>query len=359
MAMANLPNPIPLWDITSDYYGPALVATGFVIDAASEKAGHIIQAPKTGNISKVGFYVAAHTTGATLDVRLETVSGTTGMPTGTLFGTNTSGTVATTATGWYECTLTAAAAVSKGDRIALVVAQPSTSSGNCAIGDHSWFYPGQSNNFPKGANYVSSWAIQASLRRPVIYPVYDDNTYGFIPKNLPITAISTSFTLSTSTTPDEVGNRFVLDVPTRVAGARLYMNPGGDAKDFTLKIYDNSNTVVATETFDSSLFASGYGMWMDVFFDAAVDLVAGTYRITVLPTTTSSMTIIHCTMPSATGVRSAMPGGENTYWTERTDAGAWTDTNTRFMGLTPLASGFDDGAGAGGLAANPIRGFVV
>lgn len=361
MTMVQLPAPIPLWDITSNSVTMSVASSGFVIDAASEKAGLIMQAPKTGSVDKIGFYVGAHTTGATLDARVETVSATTGMPSGTLFGTNTSGTVATTATGWYEVTLTAAANVTIGDNLALVVAQPSSSPGNCAIGDLvNYFGQSSSNGLPYGANFVSSWAVASTYRRPLIFLGYDDSTYGFCPLNMPVTAVNAAYTFNSTSTPDEVGNRFNALVPMRIVGARAYINPAADSRDYTLKFYDNAGTLLASRTIDTAIASGGTYLWFDLLFTAPVDISAGVHRMTILPTTASNIGTGHLTISSATGARYAMPGGVDTYWTERTDAGSFSDTNTRLHLLTPLVQGFDDAAGGGGgLAANPIRGFVA
>lgn len=360
MAMTDLGIVTPLWD--QGGYGlsaTTISSAGYVIDAASEKAGLMLQAPKTGNISKIGFYVSTHTTGATLDCRVETLSATTGLPSGTLFGTNTSGTVATTATGWYESTLTAAAAVTRGDRIGLVVAQPSSSPGSCAIGYLSAFFAGQNyHGFPFGGNYVSSWAASTG-HRPIIYAGYDDGTWGRCPWNLPVTAITPASSFNSSSTPDEIGNRFNALVPMRIAGVRLMVNPAGDGRDFTLVLYDGSSSVLATETFDSGQWYASAAYWGDFFFDAAVDISAGVHRIALKPTTTGNNQYGYFDVNN-TAHLSAVQSGADTYHTGRTDGGAWTDTNTRVALIIPLVSGFDNGAGGGGgLAANPIRGFVA
>lgn len=349
---------MPLWDVGETLSTVAVSSTGFVIDAASEKAGLIFAAPKTGNISKIGFYVAAHTTGATLDCRVETISATTGLPTGTLFGTNTSGTVATTATGWYESTLTAAAAVTMADRLALVVSQPSSSAGNCAIGDCPGMFTGADyHGFPFGGNYVASWA--AVGRRPIIYAGYDDGTWGYCPFNMPITSITPTSSLNSSTTPDEVGNRFTLPVPARIVGVRALINPAGDGRDFTITLYDSSSSVLAQRTYDSGQYRAAASYWSDFFFSSAVDASAAMHRIALKPTTTSNNQYGYFDV-SNTAHLSAIQSGANTYHTQRTDGGAWTDTNTRVALMIPLVSGFDNGAGGGGgLAANPIRGFVA
>ena len=361
MAMTDLGIVVPLWEQGGYASSSANVSSsGYVIDAASEKAGLIMQAPKTGNISKIGFYVAAHTTGATLDCRVETISATNGLPTGTLFGTNTSGTVVTSATGWYESTLTAAAAVTKGDRMSLVVAQPSSSPGSCAIGFVSGFFAGVNyHGFPFGGNYVSSWA-SANGTRPIIYAGYDDGTWGRCPWNLPISSITPTSSFNSSSTPDEVGNRFNALVPMRIVGARLLVNPAGDARDFTIVLYDGSSSVLATETFDSGQFYNNVAAyWADLIFDAAVDISTGVHRIALKPTTTSNNQYGYFDVNN-TAHLSAVQSGADTYHTGRTDGGAWTDTNTRVAMIIPLVSGFDNGAGGGGgLAANPIRGFVA
>ncbi|MCC7186195.1 MAG: DUF4082 domain-containing protein, partial [Acidobacteria bacterium] len=360
MTMTALPTPIPLWDITSNMAAPSLVSSGFVIDAASEKAGLVMEAPKTGNISKIGFYLPTVTTGATLDARLESVSSTTGLPSASLFAANTDGTVVSvTATpAWLEATLTAAAAVTKGERIALVVAQPAAGSGSCAVGNiANWWGSGNAHGIPFGANYVASWAASSGFRCPLIFPVYDDNTYGYCPQNMPITAINLAYTWNSSSTPDEVGNRFDLVVPTRIVGARLFFNPAGDGRDFTLRLYDSGGTQLATRTFDSAQYANSTYLWADLLFTSPVDCSAGVHRMTILPTTVSNNGTGHITIPSATGARYAMPGGVDTYWTERTDAGAFSDTNTRMMLMTPLVQGFDNAAGGGGGDTGGLRRF--
>lgn len=351
--------PFPLHEIVGHTNQSAISATGFVIDAASEKAALIFQAPKTGTVNKIGFVVAAHTTGATLECEIQTVSASTGFPTGTKVGSSTTGTVATTATGFYEATLSTGASVTKGTLYALVVAQPSAASGNCAIGDlvNHFGSTGQ-QNFPYGAAYASSWAMASNARRPLIFPGYNDSTYGFVPLNPPVTAVS-STTFNSGSTPDEVGNRFTTVAPLRIAGIRLAVNPAADGRDFTVKLLDSGGSTLATKTIDTGQFGQSAYAWADLYFDASVECPAGTYRITITPTTGSNIVVGWFTMPSATGIRHASPGGVDTYWTERTDGGSWTDTTTRIAQLSPLIDGLDDAAGGGsGLAANPLGGFV-
>ena len=94
MTLATIP-PIALWDLCGHSTQGAVVATGFVMDAANEAAAYIFDVTKTGTLNKIAFYVAAHTTGATLECEVQTISATTGLPTGTKVGSSTTATVAT------------------------------------------------------------------------------------------------------------------------------------------------------------------------------------------------------------------------------------------------------------------------
>jgi len=62
-----------------------------IIDAAGEKVAFIFEAPKTGTIDRLLFRTLGVTSGATVDVRLETIDASNGHPSGTLWGTDTNG----------------------------------------------------------------------------------------------------------------------------------------------------------------------------------------------------------------------------------------------------------------------------
>jgi hypothetical protein len=92
---------------------------------------YIFRAPKTGTITKVGFRTVTVITGATVDVRLETVSATDGHPTGSLVGTNANASQVIADTNdnvFFTVTLTAGASVTAGDVLAVVVVAPATGS---------------------------------------------------------------------------------------------------------------------------------------------------------------------------------------------------------------------------------------
>jgi hypothetical protein len=77
------------------------------------------------------------------------------------------------------------------------------------------------------------------------------------------------------------------------------------------------------------------------------ELAAGTYRLIFKPTTTSHVTLYHYDVPSNAHFAAAEVG-IGWYYTQRTDGGSWTDTDTKrpLMGL--LFDGVDVSGGGGG-----------
>jgi hypothetical protein len=175
---------------------PNRSTTQMLIDAAGEKAGWVLRAPKTGNIRKVGFGLYTVTTGATMDVRIETVDMSTGFPTGTLWGTNTNASQVILDTDdykWFTTQLTSDAAVTRNDLIAVVIVNPQTSYGNMIIP----VFSDDSRQLPYSAWYQAAWS---RLGGPIMALEYSDGSYESIPGIWPIKATNTVTFNSGSTT---------------------------------------------------------------------------------------------------------------------------------------------------------------
>jgi hypothetical protein len=128
---------------------------------------------------------------------------------------------------------------------------------------------------------------------------------------------------------------------------------GVDA-DIDLVLYDSDgSTVLKSVSVDASLPPSSSVRAMGHLFDTSVDLAANTYyRAVIKPTSGSSITFRYLSMSSATW-RQQLPGGEEFEMTERTNGGAWTETNTKRPAISLIVEAFDDGAGGGGLLRHP------
>src|SRR3990172_7441976 len=117
---------------------PAVQAIA-TVDANTEAGAAIFQISKSGNIKKAYFAVTTLTASGDVEVRLETVSGTNGNPTGTLYHANATVTITVSATGEQTATFATAFAVTQGDVVALVVIRNSgTFNGVLGLGNNWW-----------------------------------------------------------------------------------------------------------------------------------------------------------------------------------------------------------------------------
>lgn len=332
--------------------GPNVPASAFTLDAASEKAALVFRSTVTKSIRKVHFRTGTVTTGATVDVRIETVSSA-GDPSGTLFGTNTnvSHVIADANDNAWLLTaaLTADAAVTQGGLVAVVIVNPAVSPGNFTIANYGDDV--NSGGFPYGDLFTSSWAKQGN-GCPLIYVEYSDGTYeaiyGITPNGAPIN----TRTFNNTSTPDERGSKFKLPFPCRVSGCWLWADTDGD---YDVVLYDTdgstilgnggsgSTVVVGNAVTNRSANQSGFHYHA---FKAAVTLAKDVfYRLTVLPTTTTSLIMYDFDVPTV-AMLDMFSGGQNMHATERTDAGAWTDTPTQRAYLGLFVDQLDDGVSA-------------
>lgn len=342
MAITEFGGAIPFPGVM--YRQAGVSASGLTIDADTERAAAVFQAPKTGTISKVGFRTGNVATGATVDVRLETVDAANGDPTGTLWGTDTN---ASQVIGngddntWFLTTLTAGAAVTKGDILARVIANGT--GGNIEI-DHLVNTSGGS--FPYLDLFTAAWA-KSSQVAPILALEYNDGSYEWASGVLPI-ATATGATFNSGSTPDERGNIFSsFPFKARVTGCWVSIDADNASE---IRLYQVGNdTPLATHTILAGQRGGTAQSVHHILFSSAVDLFRGqSYRLAVRPTTASNI-ILHQVTVSTAAIMAAMTGGTNIHLTTRTDGATtggtlndgWTQTTTaRFlMGL--YISGFD------------------
>lgn len=318
-----------------------------LLDAGDEKHGSIFRIPKTGTVSKIHWRTGTVTTGATVDVRLETIDAS-GDPSGTLHAANTNGAQVVADANdnaTFTTALTAGASVTKGQERAVVIVNPTVSPGNFNVS----VFADNTNHFPYTDLFTTVWAKSSSS--PVIALEYDDGSYVPIICCFPCALLPETL-FNTTTTPDEIGIIFSLTVPVRASGVWLWtdLDSPGD-----VKLYDSDgSTVLASTSLDPAKDQAITSDLMFFHFSSTISLLKNTnYRLTLLPTTTTSLRIQEFTV-AAVAIMDAFPGGQAIHRTHRTDAGAWTETTTQrpFMGL--IIDGLDDGVGAGGGAAMVI-----
>ena len=316
------------------------------IDATAEKVGIVMQVPKTGNWRTIYFHLSDVTGTHTLRYSVQGL-GTDGNPNGTIAASGTG----TAANGWFSLTLSADHAVTRGDFIAVVCDFSAYTSGGVGVTTANI----QDFLFPYCTHFTAAWAKQG--RSGCVAIAYDDGTFACIPGVYPL-AIS-DLTYNSGSTPDEAGLIFQLPYPCKVLGMNVTIRQITGLPDFDL--YDSDGTtVLQTCSITDADFTNGTTGTYQVIFDSSSTLSANTnYRLVMKPTTASNVRLVYGDAPTAASL-DGMPGGQQFHWTQRTNAGAWTETTTRRPLIGLLLDANDDGAGGGGgLAANPLGGFAT
>jgi len=325
---------------------PNRSTTQMLIDAAGEKAGWVLRAPKTGNIRKVGFGLYTVTTGATVDVRIETVDTSTGFPTGTLWGTNTNASQVILDTDdfkWFTTQLTGDAAVTRNDLIAVVIVNPQTSYGTMIIP----IFSDEESQFPYSVWYQTSWG---KYNGPIMALEYSDGSYEGIPGIWPMKAAST-VTFNSGSATKLRGLRFKLPFPARITGVEFHTLAVAGA-DFTVQLYgSDGSTLLGSVAQDGDLNRNGSSAFPSrLLFDSPVEVAKDVYyRIVIKPTTGTNVTIYDYDVETA-AIMDAAPGGQNFHYTSAntaTPAGEsdWTNTLTKRPFLNIIIDGLPDGSG--------------
>lgn len=317
-----------------------------LLDAAGEKAAFVFAAPKSGTIDRVCFRTVAVTTPTNTDVRIESIADASGDPSGSLWAANTNATVASgsmLANTWIEATLTAGAVVVAGDVIAVVIAPSGTPNLNIGRFATTATLFGLPYSDIFGASWVKSGNTFAGAVR------YSDGSYPHIPSVWPATNLATQGLTSTGT-PDEIGNVINLPFRCRVSGIQADTASTSSTSNQSFQIYDASDNLLASKNWDANALqgANTILQTLDtpVILEPNVD-----YRVTAKALTTTNRTFRYLDVTS-TALAAALPMGHRCYYTQRTDLGAWSDTVTRRLGMGLIIDQLEDGAGGG--AASPV-----
>lgn len=358
MALTSIPG--GMW-IPGIYGYQYPVYSSLLIDAADEKAGAIVQVPKTGTITKIGFRTSTVTAGATVDVRAESVSAATGHPSGTLLSANSNGAQVINDTDdntWFTTALTSGAAVTQGDEIALVVSNPSVSFGNMQI---TAMYAAhwaavQYTQFPYSVAYVGG-AWSKSTLRPLMIFEYSDGSYA----DAGVSAYSaiTATAYRSNISPNHRGIRFSLPFPCRIRGLSLAgFDHNGTDGDVLIKFVDSDGatmTTVKSLDYNVNYMASSKSS-IEILFTASQTIAKDTfYRIVIAPTSTSFSSFIYVGDVASVAAMDSIAGGQNFHYTTAhnpTQESDWTNFTTKKLIGSLLIDQFDDGASGGGPTAS-------
>lgn len=334
--------PIPLYTISNN---------GDSLTASTHKVAEIIQCTKPGTIDKIGFATrsfAQCTNG--IKVSLQDLDSS-GQPDGTAdqFRVVT----VNAANSWFETGLLTSDGTdsgtkrtwSIGDKLAVVWEFSSF-----AVSDSLQIArrgvassPGQS--FPyKMTNLTGAWSTGSSDG----YYFSLKHSDGYVPLDynglVPVVTSTASVTFNSGSTPDERG--MIFQVPRSMVLTGVWMECDIDfAADLVLYDTDGTTALVtvhlsASERGNTSVDSG------QVFFTPTTLTANVNYRAALKPTTTSSVNLRQITIPSS-GYLGCFTLGTTAMLTTRTDAGAWTETNTIVPRMGLIFSGIDVGSSGG------------
>jgi hypothetical protein len=236
--------------------------------------------------------------------------------------------------------------VTQGDRMAVVIRFDSTA------GDIT-FRTGATKDGTKdetapyalfSADSGSNWTLHADWLTLMLE--YETDGIVHIPDTLPVLSRNT-FSAGSASSPDEIGFKFQVPFPCKVAG--VMFNAQSHA-DVVVGIENSAGTTIAAEV---AAFweqdTATQGTHRSFYFEeAAVELEADTdYYVTWRPITTTSRTTYTWDIQDA-AARAGLPWGTTSSYNTRTDGGAWTEDQTITVLMSLIISAVDDGAGGGG-----------
>lgn len=352
MTLVSLPSPIAWPGNCGNVSTAPNTFTTATLSASGHYVAYVFSAKEDMTISHIGFRAGTVANSPTVEVRVETVDTTTGLPTGTLWATNTNATSATVTSNSNPLTaLTASASITKGQVVCIklvwvvatstVIIQHTVGPGISAV-QSSLPYAVLNTGTPTRTALGSAvYAIALGSSSTTFY-----NVTGLVP----FSAITNSS--FNNTTAAKRGLRFTVPFKCRIVGIRWYnTNATGD---YNIAIYDDTTGTAVEVGSSSTAFSGNHNVnsstaVITAFFDNAVTPTVGaTYRAAIEPSSATNVNISTFTLPTV-NYRGASPSGTTAHYTTFV-TGGWTDTATDQVPLMDiLIDQLDDGASTGGV----------
>jgi uncharacterized protein YaaQ len=318
-----------------------------LLDASGEKLAAVFRVPKTGTLGKVRFRTATVTTGDTMKVSFQDVDMATGNPDETADQYRTVSVGNADDNTWISTGLITddgtdtggKRSVTRGDLLAIVIEFDSYVAGNMNIvntfsvldyGNSAYTALKTGGTWVKSGNTVGCFELE-----------YDDGSMAYADTLMP--GVGGAGTVASNTTPDEVALYFQFPVGVTVGGAYVFMDLDAAAD---IVLYDtDGTTALATVSLDSDVRAGTASTGTMIVFPSEIDLTANAYyRLAIKPTTTTAVSYRIADTRAAASL-DMFDLGQNAYWSQRTDAGAWSETTTRRPRMSLLVTKVHDGSG--------------
>lgn len=347
MTLASLGLYLSYPGILSGLDGVPAISTASTLDAAGEYQSYILEAREDMVLSHVGWRTGTVAGSPTADTRIETVDPATGLPTGTLWATNTnivSGTLSSNTSTLHA--LTAPATILKGQVYCVKIVYASgTSVTVIALSNARRL---ASTTRPYAVTNVTGSAVKSRPGQTFNLALGSSTTTFYAVDNvLPVTAITSSAFNNTNSAAR--GMHFQVPFKCRCIGLTWYNS--SSVGDGNVGILDASGNELSSSltAFEGDQSGAVTGGSTTIYFDNPVTLSPNTwYYAVVEPSSATNVTVAFGTIPSSSYV-SALWG--KAFWQYSTRvSGVWTDNADMFPLMDILIDQFDDGASAGHIA---------
>lgn len=360
-----VPNAVPVLGATTTSLASTSQACA-TIDAANEKMAVLCHCPVSGSLTDIAFrtQTVSVTSGPlNFDVRLETV--VSGRPSGTLWATNTNGnaSIATTDDNvWKTVTLTAAATVTKGEPIGIVIKAPGSGTFSVTWGGFTAVNAG-SGQFPCLLQDIApadgTYDTTAVVDRAPSLAVKVDGVWWRIEPWAAVDAMQLG-SFSNASGIDEVALRFVCPFGMRACGAVLYTYNMAAGAYFTVSLWPDSASS-QTDADSIAQVAMSQTLWggttqdgiITVFFQQSPTLAINeVYWLGMRADTATAVTMVGVQATSV-ALMEAMVAGASGYEGQRKWTAGSAPAWTTFTTTTPLFALIVDGVDttSGGLSA--------
>ena len=310
--------------------GSVAVGNRTTLDGAGDYDAFVFCAAEDMTISHVGARFGAATGSPTVDIRIETV--TAGVPSGTLWATNTSVNTGTiTSNTWGVYALTASATITKGQIVAVKLAY---SSGTSVITQGiTNFSQSPGRGLPLLVTNTSGSDTKAAVSQTLILALGSGATTFYRVTGI-LPAESSAANTFNNTSSAMRGMRFKIPFRCRVVGLRYhYNNATGNfnallLSDAGVELNNSSTTIGGTHP-----VAITNGI-TEVYFDNPVTIEPNAwYRAAIEPSSSTNQNITTIAMPSTSNIAAAWPAGTFAHYTTYTSGGGWVDSATTTMPL--------------------------
>lgn len=363
--MSTLTNEIGLTPISFDYgYNGAnepAFSTTLLMDASLESVAFVgfVWHPtvKTGtiNIRKVHFRAGAVTAAVGFRVSLQDVSATAGPPFQPDGVVDQFATMTPTANAWNT---TGALSADRAVDLSVYGAGTANSRLLAVVFDYGTFTAGDSvvissiatgitNQFSQIGSIsmlnTAAWALNTTVA-PILVLECDDGTFAFMSGAVPYSAISTATTANNAALR-AIGVKFKVPTQRKVDFIGLGIRVPNVA-DGSLILYDSDGiTALATIPIDNDAVRGASNQAYACGFIQPVTLLANTfYRLAIVPTTTTAITVPFVSVNAAAHMDGLILGQNAVYTTASdTPPTTWTDTTTQRPFFALGFSAFHDG----------------